>query len=89
MSTACARYVRSRKDKQLARHDNASSVCNPQAWLDNNRQDPDRPYDGNILPCGLIAWSQFNDSYSTTVTPRGSQSSANLPLDVSCPCYSC
>jgi hypothetical protein len=54
------RYVRSRSDVQLAGK-NASATdlaaCNPQL-----------NYGGNtsmmINPCGLVAWSNFNDSYS-------------------------
>lgn len=78
---ALRRYVRSRKDKQLSGTVNASAVCNPQAWLTGNEQDPTLPYDGDILPCGLIAWSQFNDTFDATVTQPGG-SSSTLPLDV-------
>jgi hypothetical protein len=54
------RYVRSRSDVQLAGK-NASATdlaaCNPQLY-----------YGGNtsmmINPCGLVAWSNFNDSYT-------------------------
>eukprot|EP00775_Hariotina_reticulata_P005708 gene5708-5948_t len=54
------RYVKSRSDVQLAGR-NASaadlSACNPQLLFQDN---PNQV----INPCGLIAWSNFNDSYS-------------------------
>lgn len=70
--------MRSRKDAQLNKNVNASSVCNPQGFLADNQLDPGLPFDGDILPCGLIAWSQFNDTFSAQI---GGQ---NLPIDV-CP----
>nr|DAD44073.1 TPA_asm: hypothetical protein HUJ06_002303 [Nelumbo nucifera] len=50
------RYVKSRSDEQL--HDpksaNDTSSCKPE---DTSSESP-------IVPCGLIAWSLFNDTYS-------------------------
>ncbi|KAK9849376.1 hypothetical protein WJX84_000528 [Apatococcus fuscideae] len=67
------RYVRSRDDKQLAgvgkqANDTASNrgICNPEEFLGG----PDGHFEanapnGNIArPCGLIAWSNFNDTFS-------------------------
>ncbi|XP_057461498.1 ALA-interacting subunit 3-like [Actinidia eriantha] len=49
------RYVKSRSDEQLkyVRSENDTSACKPE---DNNGL--------SIVPCGLIAWSLFNDTYS-------------------------
>ncbi|XP_069143751.1 putative ALA-interacting subunit 2 isoform X6 [Solanum lycopersicum] len=50
------RYVKSRSDKQLLHglQYNDTSSCNPEG--ENNGLP--------IVPCGLIAWSLFNDTYS-------------------------
>ncbi|XP_077244396.1 ALA-interacting subunit 5 isoform X2 [Tasmannia lanceolata] len=50
------RYVKSRNDKQLRSADNANSTsgCDPE----------DRANGSPIVPCGLIAWSLFNDTYN-------------------------
>lgn len=56
------RYVKSRSDKQLrfgAKY--TADSCSPVEW-DNNGSP--------IVPCGLIAWSLFNDTYGFT---RGSK----------------
>jgi hypothetical protein len=52
------RYVKSRNDQQL-RGDKVSSLdsCKPLATTANGSA---------IVPCGLIAWSLFNDSYAFT-----------------------
>lgn len=51
-----SRYVKSRSDKQLlyGLKYNGTSYCKPE---DSNNGLP-------IVPCGLIAWSLFNDTYS-------------------------
>lgn len=63
------RYVKSRSDEQLANRGAAippSEVskrlanCQPMLFFNG---DPDRV----INPCGLIAWSNFNDSYAVSV----------------------
>lgn len=50
------RYVKSRNDAQLRDRSKASdtSNCDPEATVDG------KP----IVPCGLIAWSLFNDTYN-------------------------
>jgi hypothetical protein len=51
------RYVKSRNDEQLKNKNsmNTTTGCDPE----------DTTPDGNpIVPCGLIAWSLFNDTYS-------------------------
>ncbi|OIW21113.1 hypothetical protein TanjilG_29769 [Lupinus angustifolius] len=50
------RYVKSRNDEQLraAGKANSTSGCDPEHKVN------DMP----IVPCGLIAWSMFNDTYS-------------------------
>ena len=62
------RYVKSRSDAQLANKsaDPADmAACAPLLYLDGNASDV-------INPCGLIAWSNFNDSYALTVDRAGS-----------------
>lgn len=56
------RYVKSRSDQQL-RHNssmNDVSTCKPEDMA-NGRA---------IVPCGLIAWSLFNDTYSFAISNR-------------------
>ncbi|KAK7313755.1 hypothetical protein VNO77_38953 [Canavalia gladiata] len=50
------RYVKSRNDEQLRDSGKANSVsgCEPEDYVNGTA----------ILPCGLIAWSLFNDTYS-------------------------
>lgn len=50
------RYVKSRSDQQLRdpRDENATSACKPEDQINGMP----------IVPCGLIAWSLFNDTYS-------------------------
>ncbi|RZC74920.1 hypothetical protein C5167_050399 [Papaver somniferum] len=50
------RYVKSRSDKQLRSkaYERDTSTCDPEGTL---------PHDIPIVPCGLIAWSLFNDTY--------------------------
>ncbi|KAJ6825342.1 ALA-interacting subunit 1-like [Iris pallida] len=62
------RYVKSRNDAQLrdAKKANETSNCDPEKTT----------ADGSpIVPCGLIAWSLFNDTYSFA---RGKE---NLPVN--------
>lgn len=53
------RYVKSRDDQQLRDPDkaNSTSSCDPEDTTSDNSP---------IVPCGLIAWSLFNDTYSFT-----------------------
>lgn len=52
------RYVRSRSDQQLrnSRDADDTSACKPE----------DTAHGMPIVPCGLIAWSLFNDTYDFT-----------------------
>ncbi|KAF5809201.1 putative CDC50/LEM3 family protein [Helianthus annuus] len=54
------RYVKSRSDKQLrsAAYESSTKECEPEARF-NKSGDP-----VPIVPCGLIAWSLFNDTYN-------------------------
>lgn len=59
------RYVKSRYDKQLRSKDYGQSAkdmenCSPE---DKLGKDP-------IVPCGLIAWSLFNDTYKFTINKK-------------------
>ncbi|KAL8462795.1 hypothetical protein ACS0TY_033713 [Phlomoides rotata] len=49
------RYVKSRSDQQLRKRgsEGSTDACKPE----------DKTKAGPIVPCGLIAWSLFNDSY--------------------------
>ncbi|KAL0022026.1 hypothetical protein WJX77_007340 [Trebouxia sp. C0004] len=60
------RYVKSRSDSQLRGTDSLSSTpdCDPEQVL---RPDPSKL----IMPCGLIAWSYFNDTYAVTADIAG------------------
>lgn len=51
------RYVKSRNDEQLrdSSKENSTSSCDPEDTTSNKSV---------IVPCGLIAWSLFNDTYS-------------------------
>ncbi|KAI8011177.1 ALA-interacting subunit 1 [Camellia lanceoleosa] len=53
------RYVKSRSDLQLksAKDEDETSACKPEDSVNNM----------TIVPCGLIAWSLFNDTYSFSV----------------------
>ncbi|KAG4399048.1 hypothetical protein GLYMA_08G163800v4 [Glycine max] len=50
------RYVKSRSDEQLRDHreENSTNACKPEDIANGKA----------IVPCGLIAWSLFNDTYS-------------------------
>ena len=60
------RYVRSRSDAQLAGKTRDPSIkCQPEQYEGDGQSRP-------INPCGLIAWSLFNDSFAATVAgPSG------------------
>lgn len=55
-----SRYVKSRSDKQLRSRasENDTSSCDPEDVTSNKSA---------IVPCGLIAWSLFNDTYGFSV----------------------
>jgi LEM3 (ligand-effect modulator 3) family / CDC50 family len=57
LSTTC-RYVKSRSDAQL-RGATAKSLsdCSPQQYLDGDTSK-------DVDPCGLVAWSYFNDTFT-------------------------
>lgn len=70
------RYVRSLDSKQLGGKNSSSSACDPLQYV-NDQKNSSLPNNGKINPCGLIAWSNFNDTFSATV---GGQA---LAIDVS------
>ena len=73
------RYVRSRNDAQLAGKTTVPGVkCQPEQFLGGNSAQP-------INPCGLIAWSLFNDSFSATVSGPVGARSTPLNLNVRAP----
>ena len=55
------RYVKIRNDMQLR---------DPKKANDTSNCDPESNNGGSIVPCGLIAWSLFNDTYTLTVNNR-------------------
>lgn len=63
------RYVKNRNDKQLrsTTFEQATKECEPEATIG-----PDK---APIVPCGLVAWSLFNDTYQFSVDSK--------PLEVS------
>ncbi|PRQ45303.1 putative CDC50/LEM3 family protein [Rosa chinensis] len=54
------RYVKSRSDDQLrsVAKENSTSDCAPERFAKNGQP---------IVPCGLVAWSLFNDTYKFSV----------------------
>jgi hypothetical protein len=54
------RYVKSRSDTQLRgkASESATETCKPEAVTSNGQP---------IVPCGLVAWSLFNDTYRFSV----------------------
>ncbi|AQK87719.1 ALA-interacting subunit 1 [Zea mays] len=65
------RYVKSRNDMQLRNKGDASTIanCEPEA----TSEDGGKP----IVPCGLIAWSLFNDTYSFSLNSKAVQNNYN------------
>jgi len=63
------RFQRSRDDEQLAgstaQIQSPLAACQPQAYLgsDTTERNESLPNSGAITPCGLIGWSQFNDTF--------------------------
>lgn len=80
------RYVRSYDAKSM--HDGLSpgdagpSACRPFQYLPGGA-DAGLPNGGAILPCGQIAQSLFNDSFSATVLAPGAGAPVELPIDSS------
>uniref|UniRef100_A0A0E0L4X0 ALA-interacting subunit n=1 Tax=Oryza punctata TaxID=4537 RepID=A0A0E0L4X0_ORYPU len=60
------RYVKSRSDKQLRDQKSASVVktCDPEGTSEGGAP---------IVPCGLIAWSLFNDTFTFSVNKKSIQ----------------
>jgi hypothetical protein len=60
------RYVKSRSDKQLRSKDSANLIknCEPEGTSTDGAP---------IVPCGLVAWSLFNDTYSFSVNKKAVQ----------------
>ncbi|XP_039060953.1 putative ALA-interacting subunit 4 [Hibiscus syriacus] len=56
------RYVKSRSDKQLRSKagENDIKACTPE----------DKTKNGPIVPCGLVAWSLFNDTYGFSLDSK-------------------
>lgn len=57
------RYVKSRSDQQLRSRskENDISTCKPE----------DTAHGMPIVPCGLVAWSMFNDTYRFSTNNNG------------------
>jgi len=59
------RYVKSRSEEQLlskeSEHGITTNACVPEATTPNG--DP-------IVPCGLVAWSLFNDTYKFSINNK-------------------
>jgi LEM3 (ligand-effect modulator 3) family / CDC50 family len=74
------RYVRSLDSKQLGGKNSTSSACEPIQYVGNDGKNASLPNQGRINPCGLIAWSNFNDTFAVSVGGR------SQPIDVSIQC---
>ncbi|GAB4818473.1 hypothetical protein N2152v2_005519 [Parachlorella kessleri] len=74
------RYVRSIDSNAM--HDGSSgagsSACDPFRYV-GDEANPALTYDGAIFPCGQIANSNFNDSFTMTLTPEGG---SEVPLEL-------
>ena len=64
----------------IAGDGSGSSKCAPQQYV-GGQPNASLPHDGAINPCGLIAWSFFNDSY-TAAAVGADGVAAPLQLDV-------
>lgn len=63
----CCRYGRSRNELEMAGKEYTDAevkLCAPITYLNGSTSKP-------IFPCGLNAWSTFNDTYSLYVEGRG------------------
>lgn len=71
---ALFRYVKSRNEEQLVGKNPSSSAlddCEPKHKLNNS---------GIVNPCGLTAWSFFNDSYSAAIIDQVSREVEELDI---------
>jgi LEM3 (ligand-effect modulator 3) family / CDC50 family len=71
--------VRSLDSKQQGGKNSTSSACEPIQYVGNKGKNSSLPNQGKVNPCGLIAWSNFNDTFAVSVGGR------SQPIDVSCP----
>eukprot|EP00803_Ostreobium_quekettii_P001151 evm.model.scf_354.4 EVM.evm.TU.scf_354.4 scf_354:24385-27447(-) len=67
------RYVRSRDDNQLGGKESGQgeSKCEPERVL---------PNDAIVNPCGLLAWSYFNDTFDAAIVARDGPGTLERPL---------
>ena len=77
LHSVLCRYVRSRADNQMAGHGSDASSCEPERYV-NGSANSALTNNGVIDPCGLIAWSFFNDTYTLA-----DASGNSVPVDVS------
>jgi len=81
------RYVKSRSDVQLRNGDlfEVSGSCEPLATRSCGPSADGKKGDCAVYPCGLIAWSVFNDSfYGWNPTAPAPPANANCPDKTSC-----
>lgn len=64
------RYVRSLDSKQLGGDNSTSGACEPIQYLGDNGKNNSLPNQGRVNPCGLIAYSNFNDTFAVSVGGR-------------------
>lgn len=60
------RYVKSRSETQLAGGETSDTSCEPQLYASDSAN-ASTGASTKINPCGLIAWSYFNDTYAFAV----------------------
>ncbi len=66
-----------------ANSSDGSAACEPFRYAVNDAPDPSLPNNGVIMPCGQIAHSNFNDSFSVAVAEQGAVAPTPVPVDVS------
>lgn len=87
------RYVRSMVSAQLGGEDKAASTlgqCAPQNYVNQQAGFQGLPDNAAIDPCGLVAYSYFNDTFAISTQQPGAAAATPVTLDVSSsstPCF--
>mmetsp|Transcript_15243 Transcript_15243/g.42654 ORF Transcript_15243/g.42654 Transcript_15243/m.42654 type:complete len:400 (+) Transcript_15243:317-1516(+) len=75
------RYIRSRSSEMLSGAQDPLSgddKCRPKLYhTADGSPDPSLPQDGLVNPCGLLAWSYFNDTFQLRNSADGSEVTVN------------
>jgi hypothetical protein len=74
--------VRSRDDSQTGGNGgDPASECQPQQYIGGS-PNASLPNNGAIVPCGLIAWSFFNDTFAVGIQQPGEAEAQPANVDV-------